>query len=274
MMDLASCFARHSGDETVVYKHVAGEDLRLSLYYPPGFKADKKHPAFIVIHGGGWAGRKIFDDQPAWAGDFLGYLARYYADRGFVGVSVDYRLMPKEDYGQVPGRQLPDLYVDCMDAMDYLADHAVQYGLDTGNCVLLGESAGGYLAAAVAAFQTRKNPLTLRAAILVNAITEVYSDKWHKAAPEGTDAKALSPLCHVGKGTCPALLIHGAEDSVVARRHSIAYHEALKAAGVPSTLCLIPDTDHAFLLVEYSNQLKAARTAIAAIDEYLEGLGV
>ncbi len=43
--------------------------------------------------GGGWTSRTVFEDQRAWAGDHLGYLARYYADKGYISVSIDYRLM-------------------------------------------------------------------------------------------------------------------------------------------------------------------------------------
>ena len=86
------------------------------------------HPTIFFIHGGGWSSRMIFNDQEEWAGDHLGYLARYYADKGYIGVSIDYRLL--QDMGQKERFQLIDLYDDCRDALDYVLERAGVYGID------------------------------------------------------------------------------------------------------------------------------------------------
>ena len=79
--------ARHTADEIVTYKTTKdGEDLKLCYFYPKDYDRSKKYPTFVIIHGGGWASRNIMKDQTQWSGDYLGYLLRYYADRGFLGV--------------------------------------------------------------------------------------------------------------------------------------------------------------------------------------------
>ena len=78
--DFSSAMARHSGDETRVYKTVGDEKLRISLYYPRDYDPARRYPLLVCVHGGGWASRKVFPDQEEWAGDYLGFLARRYAD--------------------------------------------------------------------------------------------------------------------------------------------------------------------------------------------------
>lgn len=88
--ELASCIMRHSADKTVCYKTVAGEPLSLALFLPKG---EPPFRTLLLIHGGGWRSRKIFEDQSCWQGDYLGFLARYFADRGWLCACIDYRLM-------------------------------------------------------------------------------------------------------------------------------------------------------------------------------------
>lgn len=125
-IDLTNAIAGHSADQSIIYKKVNGEPVYLGYYFPPKYDRTRKYPTFIFIHGGGWASHKIFDDQPHWQGDYLGYLARYYADRGFLCVSMDYRLI--KENGQTAGYELIDSYEDCCDAMDYIQRHAEEYG--------------------------------------------------------------------------------------------------------------------------------------------------
>ena len=193
-IDLSDEVRRHSGDVTVSYKTVHGEPLMVSFYFPTDYAPErKKYPVFFFVHGGGWGGKKIFEDQESWAGDYLGYLARYYAKRGFVSVSIDYRLI--RENAQPDGYQLIDLYDDCMDALEFSAEHADEYGIDVDRAVVLGESAGGYLAAAIAAFPYRRNPFKLQLSVLVNAITAL-NDGWKKAIPRESKHPLLRDLTY------------------------------------------------------------------------------
>ena len=284
LIDFSAAMKRHSGDITKLYKTVDGEPVCLSYFFPADYAPQaKKYPVFFFVHGGGWGSRKVFGDQTAWAGDYLGFLARYYADRGFVSVSIDYRLL--RENGQSDGRQLIDLYEDCMDALCFVADEASALGLNTENAAVLGESAGGYLAAAMATFPYRKNPFMFRLAVLVNAITAL-NDGWGKAIPAESahpllkgltyeeKYRVLSPACQVSVGTCPTLLLHGEGDTVVSPRHAFDFQSAMARAGNEADILWLPETKHAFLLVEYSGNVAAASAAVHRIDDETESRGL
>ena len=279
-MDLLPCTAAHAGDEIVEYKKAEGAALRLSIYEPAGYGREKAYPAFFVIHGGGWAGHKIFEGEPGWQGDYLGYLARYYANRGIMGICIDYRLL--QEGGQKEKYQLADLYEDCADGMDYILDRASALGIDTKSVYILGESAGGHLAGLLAT-KYRRAGFQFRRAFLVNAITDLCGDEsWRKRVPrkschpELADlpqeeyAGYLSPLSHIRKGDCPVVLIHGAVDHVVKPAHSERFYEKKRSVGGECDLHWIQDTDHAFLLAEYTSNLIACKIGIRSIDGYLE----
>ncbi len=282
-VDLSAAIKRHSADETVIYKTVAGEDIRLGLYYPPGYHNSKRYPVFAFIHGGGWASHKIFPDQTHWAGDHLGFLARHYAMQGFVSVSIDYRLL--QERGQKEGYQLIDLYEDCADAVMYLKENADHYGLAFDRSVLLGESAGGYLAAALATFTYRQRPIFTKN-ILVNPITDLFDSRWNMSVPRCSNhemlagktpaetALFLSPALQISDAVSSVILIHGTEDTVVHPRHVQAFYDEMRLHGRPCELHWIRDTGHAFLLAEYmlekQGSLSAATRALEIIDCYVQ----
>ena len=276
--DFAEEIARHSGDETKVYKTSGERDLLISFYYPAGYDPGARYPLLVFVHGGGWQGRKIFPDQADWAGDYLGFLARYYANRGWLCASIDYRLMQQK--GQQPGFEMMDLFEDCMDALEYIKDSAEDIGADLDRTAVLGESAGGHLAAMLIT-QTD----FFRTGVLVNPVTDFTDPRWNLLLPErpahpalrGMSAKEVvslfSPLQQVRPGICPALILHGAADSVVEPRHSTAFHERMLGCGNEAQLHFIADTNHAFLLAEYMQELNvrldAADIAVGLIDQWL-----
>ena len=153
--------------------------------------------------------------------------------------------------------------------------------MDFSNATVLGESAGGHLAAALSTFSYKGKPVFKRA-ILVNAITDLADPTWSKVVPKNTNnahlknlsdaerTKFLSPIDHIDRTTCSTLLIHGTDDTIVdPQQHSAAYNDKMFANGRNSELHLIRDTNHAFLLVEYNQKYAAASTAIGIIDKWL-----
>ncbi len=278
-LDLQPHAARHSGDETVCYKKVFGEDILLSYYYPQNYDKSKKYPAFLFIHGGGWASNQIFEDQDTWQGDHLGYLARYYADKDFISVSIDYRLADVK--GQKENYQVIDSCDDCFDAVDFVLDRADEKGIDLDNVYVLGESAGGHLAAYVTTCYKREG-FNFKASFPINPITDLVSDKWnarvplksnHKELskmPQSEYAQFMSPLFRITEDICPVVLIHGSDDFVVPLAHSEKFHEKLTDMGKECELHIIKDTNHAFLLYEYTSFKNSCKIAISIIDKYLE----
>jgi acetyl esterase len=91
-------------------------------------------PGVLDIHGGGFAiGRAILDDPVN---------AAIVREVGAVVVSVDYRLAPETPY--------PGPAEDCYAALRWFADSATDLGVDPARIAVLGDSAGGGLAATTA----------------------------------------------------------------------------------------------------------------------------
>ncbi len=285
-MDFSLYFHNHSGDETVCYKEVDGQKLFLSLYYPKQFRKDTKYPLFLMIHGGSWTSHGILPGQIQWCGDHLGFLARYYAEKGYVAASLDYRLLDRD--GSNEKYELMDLWEDCADAVDYLQQHSDQYCLDLDYTVLLGESAGGYLAAALATFPWRRT-ISCKKLILVNSITTLLCSPWNSRIPLQSRHPALrnhstlensvllSPLNHITNSTPDTLLLHGVEDKIVSLMHSFGFYEEMHQRNRNVQLHLLEKTGHAFLLAEYKQSqgstLLAATKAIQLIDQWLAESG-
>lgn len=279
--ELEYAISRHSADLLVPYKEFCGETLWLGYYLPEDYEKKEKQDAIILIHGGGWSARKIFDDQNGiWKGDYLGYLARYYAMRGFVAVSVDYRLVKKD--GQEKGHGIMDAIQDCQDAVQYVVDHADDYGIDTDYMYLLGESAGGHLAGMVAVSGVLKN-VKLKKAVLVNPITDLSLEKWEKIIPqdgvcneeygEALEEKSrfFSPLHQISENMCDILLLHGEMDTSVSPEHSKRFYQKMQEVTGGGELHLIEGTKHAFLLPEfYKHGWQACQIAIKIINENMK----
>lgn len=281
-IDLSFSVMHHSGDHTIAYKEVDENPIYLSYFQPPCMKPGRQYPTILMIHGGSWTTHHIFQDQNFWQGDYLGFLARYFSQKGYICVSIDYRLM--QDNGQSEHYQLMDLYEDCADAVQYVIDHAAQTQVDVNALMVLGESAGGYLAGALATFHHDRH-FPLRGACLVNPITDlVYDSHWQTSVPAYSQHPTikhlsleqrrifLSPAYRIDPQTCPILLLHGEEDTVVSPSHSRNFYEQMTHQNRSCTLHMIKKTNHAFLLAEYTDNLPACIHAIVLIEQWLSSL--
>ena len=108
-------------------------DGRLDVFRPAGSDRGPL-PTVVWVHGGAFvSGAK---------GDIANYL-RVLAGQGFTVVGVDYSIAPEASY-PTPVRQVDR-------ALAHLVDHADRLGVDPRRIVLAGDSAGGQIAAQVAA---------------------------------------------------------------------------------------------------------------------------
>ena len=137
---LAYIILHRKTPESCIYtpkvKYGEGRQQFLNLCTRKDLEGEKK-PLFIYIHGGGWvSGITNMRDT---------YIANW-AEKGFFTASIAYTYAPDLVY---PG-QLQEI----CGAIDFIYDHAEEWGADTKRVVLAGESAGGYyimFAAALAA---------------------------------------------------------------------------------------------------------------------------
>lgn len=101
----------------------------LDVYSPP---TGDKHPVIVWIHGGGWKkGDKAGLQQKPQA----------FVDKGFVLVSINYRL--------APAVTLKDMMGDIAKAIRWVRDHAAEHRGDPTQVVVMGHSSGAHLAALI-----------------------------------------------------------------------------------------------------------------------------
>ncbi len=140
---------------------------------------------------------------------------------GIAWFSIDYRLAKDPISFGVAVR-------DVESAVRFVTDHAAEYNIDPGRIALIGESAGGHLAAMAAI-----NPaLTIKTAVVLYAPTDLASLVQNKESllPDSVRENLtgtlwgglilarlsqLSPIDHLRPGMPPFLLIHGTNDPLV-----------------------------------------------------------
>lgn len=105
-------------------------ETRIRLYDPS--PTGKPRPALIYFHGGGWVIGSLDTEDRS--------LRQLALASGIAIVSVDYRLAPEHKF--------PTPVEDCAAAFTWIADHAVELGLDPARLALGGGSAGANLAMA------------------------------------------------------------------------------------------------------------------------------
>ncbi|PXA96118.1 esterase [Caulobacter sp. D5] len=102
----------------------------IDIYIPPGAR---DAPVIVMVHGGAW---KIGDK--ANVGSIENKL-KYWLPKGYVFVSVNYRLLPEA----MAYEQAQDVAL----ALRQVQDHAAEWGASDRRIVLMGHSAGAHIVA-------------------------------------------------------------------------------------------------------------------------------
>jgi len=257
----------------VVYKAPDGLDIHAQLFEraagaaPPGGK-----PAVVYVHGGpprqmllGWHYSDYYSNAYA--------LNQYLASRGFIVLSINYRLGIGYGYEfHRPPRAGPQgaaEYQDVRAAGEYLRTLPQ---VNPSRIGIYGGSYGGFLSALALARDSglfaagvdihgvhdwageRARPLLARERY------ETFPD----AAPALEAAWRSSPISAVSTWKSPVLLIHADDDRNVRFAQTVDLVQRLAAAGVPHEVLVIPDDTHHFM--RHANALKVD----AATAEFLE----
>jgi acetyl esterase/lipase len=238
-----------SGPGVVVTERNVGKPPVRVLVTTP-VEREEAGPAVLWIHGGG-----MIVGTPQFEAMGSGRVAR---DLGVIVVSPDYRLAPEH--------QFPAGLDDCMATLRWMRDHAEELGIDADRIAVMGGSAGGGLAAAVAQ-RSHDEGITLRAQVLVypmlddrTALREDHAGRgrfgWTPAAnrfgwtaylgrePRLSDAPAYAaPARRSDLTGLPPTWI-GVGDLDLFYDEDVAYAENLTARGIPCELVTVPGMYH------------------------------
>jgi acetyl esterase/lipase len=173
---------------------VAAKDLRINVYAPQGDTLAKR-PVYIWQFGGGF----VFGDR-----NQLDSRAQAAAKRGFIGVSIDYRL------STAPGLQiLQAAREDAADAIEWLTARSEQWRLDPGAIISGGVSAGAINSIHLITMAPAGGPIPIIGAVSLSGTSYV-------------PARAGGP---------PVIMFSGNQDTIVGFDLQVSFCNGYKAAG-------------------------------------------
>lgn len=243
-------------------RYGSADAQQLDVYLPA---AARLAPIILLVHGGGW--RTGGRDNPGLAQP----KAAHWLPRGFILVSIDYRLLPDAD----PLQQAADV----AQALAWTQRHASQWGGDARRVILMGHSAGAHLVALLGSDSAR-----LAAAGAIRPLGVVSLDSAAMDVPQilqaprhlplydaafGSDPdywRRASPWHHLDRQSLPMLAVCSSR-----RMDSCPQARALsrRAAGFGVAIEVLPeDLSH----MQINRELGEPSGYTAAVDNYIDRL--
>lgn len=246
----------------------AGQDgpLRVRVYRPAG-AGPGPLPVVLNFHGGGWTIGSL--GQADWL------CGNVCVGAGVAVVSVDYRLAPAHRWPAGPE--------DCYAALVDVVARAGEFGVDPGRVGVMGDSAGGNLAAVVALLaRDRSGPAIAHQALIYPATDltlgssslgenadapilnrrDCLAYRAHYLGDQDPHQPYVSPLLAADHSGLPPALVQVAEHDPI-RDDGLRYADALRAAGVPVRVTNYVGMPHGFLA--FPKLCKSAPQALAEI---------
>jgi len=236
---------------------------------------DDKAPVLLQVPGGAWAiGMRRPQAYP---------LLSHMADRGWVCVSIDYRVSPRHTW--------PDHIVDVKRALAWIKENIAEFGGDPDFVAITGGSAGGHLASLAALTPDEKEyqPGFEGADTSVVAAVPIYG-RYDWVSAKGSGRKEFiaflqkfvvkkpiaehkqvyvdaSSIMRVRPDAPPFFILHGEDDSIIPVQEGREFAEALReVSSTTVAYAEIPHAQHAFDF--YYGSPRAHYTA-RAVEEFL-----
>ncbi|MDB5696041.1 MAG: alpha/beta hydrolase [Sphingomonas bacterium] len=267
---------RPTPDATIPYG--TDEFQKVDVWTPAG---PGPHRTVLMVHGGCWQSAIADRSLMYWIADDL-------RRSGYAVWNIDYRGVDR------PGGRFDGVFTDTGRAADLLRDHATRYRLDLSRVVAVGHSAGGHLAAWLAArprlgrgrLTKPANPLPIAHVISLGGLPDLEQalrerqgcgnepiDKLllpfpiedarvtRKQQREFLRDKSIPLMAPIG---VPQTLINGDSDRIIPTRFAADYARKMRAAGDQVSVHVIPRQGHVELIAPESAAWAEARRAIAA----------
>lgn len=246
-LSLSSIGHAYIVEKDVIYDFVDGVNLKMDVYRSAK-STTQATPALIYTHGGCYSGgskENIHED------------VKKLADAGFTVFSIGYRLSGIAKY--------PAGLTDVQQALRHIRKNAKTYQVDPQKIAAHGESAGGYLAAALGL-----RPALTRSgqedelAGRVQFVVDWYGrTDFTQTQNTGTDCaeswlgisrnpetmprfQEASLLPYVSSQAASFLILHGTSDTQVLPVHSNLLAEELKKSNRPAELVWVEGAGHGF----------------------------
>lgn len=234
-------------------------DLKLDVYKP----ADntQKKPAILLIHGGGFSGGDKSDVN-------IVNLANYFASRGWVAFSINYRLI--RDKGTVPAQwvqyaqnsvplanqtQFMAMYPahrDAKAAIRWLIANADNYNIDTNYITVGGGSAGAVVATTLGITNTTDFTNEIAAntdpTLATTNLNKTYTiktilDFWGSGVAV-TATNSIYGYQRFDRSDAPIMIAHGTADSVVKYSDAIELRDIYTSTGATYKLYTLVNRAH------------------------------
>ena len=220
--------------EKILYKNTNEGELNLFVYKPSEFDVKKKYSCIVFFHGGGWnsGNPEQFQRQ-----------SRYFASRGMVAVSVEYRIRNKHGTSPIQAME------DTKSAIRFIRSNARLLSIDPSRIAAAGGSAGGHLAAVagnIDLFNNSDEDLTISSKpnllILYNPVIDFGTRKWLWI----NNPSDASPIHNISKGSPPTIILTGTNDKIVPVESIINYKKIMESIGSRCDVILYEGAEHAF----------------------------
>ncbi len=252
----------------ITYKAADGLDIPGYLTLPHG-KPAKDLPLIVLPHGGPQARDYIGFDWQAQALASRGYAVLQPNFRGSGGYSSSFAIAGHGEFGR-------KMQTDLSDGVRYLVKKSM---IDPKRVAIMGASYGGYAALGGATL----DPGIYNCAVSIAGVSDPKS--FITFIAERTDSRSsssvlywkqfmgdpdtyddISPVKQAARASCPILLIHGTDDTIVPISQSRKMESALKAAGKPVEFVTYKGQDHWETVG--SSRIEMMKTALAFIEKH------
>jgi len=224
---------------TVTNSSGSQQNLSLDIYQPSG-DASIYRPCMLWIHGGS------FTSNTKSSQSYIVNYATAFAKRGFVCISIDYRLRSSATTLALKWPALQDAARDGNTALDWIRAHAATYGIDVNSLFVCGGSAGGQTAVSLAQFTGPDTSAKY-------APETAYLNKpWNKAGiiacgifwgAEEAELRGWT-YPYLTATSIPSIQIHGSADTTIPVQNAYDLQAAFHAAGVTNELHVIQGAAH------------------------------